>query len=45
MQDLAMNYLVAHLTRKPPLKVIKKVDIKCVFLDSKFLHNYILKIQ
>ncbi|KAF8375887.1 hypothetical protein PRIPAC_82316 [Pristionchus pacificus] len=26
-KDLAMNYLVAHLTRKPPLKVIKKVDI------------------
>ncbi|GMR39982.1 hypothetical protein PMAYCL1PPCAC_10177, partial [Pristionchus mayeri] len=26
-EDIAMNFLVSHLTRKPPLKVVKKTDV------------------
>lgn len=38
IQDIAMNYLVAHLSRKPTLKVFSK----CVLAR---MHNYKYRIQ
>ncbi|CAD5212457.1 unnamed protein product [Bursaphelenchus okinawaensis] len=39
-EDLAMNFLIAHLTRKPPIKVTNKWTLRCPTCeDSLFKHE------
>uniref|UniRef100_A0A1I7SX21 Exostosin domain-containing protein n=1 Tax=Bursaphelenchus xylophilus TaxID=6326 RepID=A0A1I7SX21_BURXY len=39
-EDLAMNFLIAHLTRKPPMKVTNKWTLRCPTCeDSLFKHE------
>lgn len=32
-EDIAMNFLVSHITRKPPLKVYTYVEVSCSLCD------------
>lgn len=36
-EDIAMNFLIAHLTRKPPLKVILKI-VRLLLVYYRLLH-------
>lgn len=50
-EDLAMNFLISHLTRKPPVKVTSRWTFRCPGCpstlsedDSHFQVNYLLFI-